>query len=67
MVTVRLGLDEHEDPITSAEYNAFLRMVGEAILSFSPQTAIALPPDKAGGHRAKQTGGNHHSRMVVLP
>jgi CubicO group peptidase (beta-lactamase class C family) len=32
MVTVRLGLDENEDQITSAEYNTFLRMVGEAIL-----------------------------------
>jgi len=32
MVTVRLGLDEKEDAITTAEYNAFLRMVGEAIL-----------------------------------
>jgi hypothetical protein len=33
MVTVRLGLDEKEDPITSAEYNTFLHMVGEAILN----------------------------------
>ena len=32
MVTVRLGLDEKEDAITAAEYNTFLRMVGEAIL-----------------------------------
>ncbi len=32
MVTVRLGLDEQEDPITADEYNTFLRMVGEAIL-----------------------------------
>ena len=32
MVTVRLGLDEKEDPITAAEYNTFLRMVGEAIV-----------------------------------
>lgn len=32
MVTVRLGLDEKEDKITAAEYNTFLRMVGEAIL-----------------------------------
>jgi len=31
MVTVRLGLDEREDKITDAEYNTFLRMVGEAI------------------------------------
>ena len=32
MVTVRLGLDEQEDEITTAEYNTFLRMIGEAIL-----------------------------------
>jgi len=32
MVTVRLGLDQQEDAITTAEYNTFLRMVGEAIL-----------------------------------
>jgi CubicO group peptidase (beta-lactamase class C family) len=32
MVTVRLGLDEKEDKITAAEYNTFLRMLGEAIL-----------------------------------
>ena len=31
MVTVRLGLDEREDAITTHEYNTFLRMVGEAI------------------------------------
>jgi hypothetical protein len=31
MVTVRLGLDEQEDPITTAEYNTFLRMIGESI------------------------------------
>ena len=31
MVMVRLGLDEGEDAITEAEYNTFLRMVGEAI------------------------------------
>lgn len=32
MVIVRLGLDEGEDEITSAEYNVFLKMIGEAIL-----------------------------------
>lgn len=32
MVTVRLGLDEREDPITNAEYNTFLRMVGESLI-----------------------------------
>lgn len=32
MVTVRLGLDQREDQITTDEYNTFLRMVGEAIL-----------------------------------
>ena len=32
MVTVRLGLDQQEDAITTTEYNTFLRMVGEAIL-----------------------------------
>ncbi len=31
MVTVRLGLDQREDAITTSEYNTFLRMVGEAI------------------------------------
>jgi CubicO group peptidase (beta-lactamase class C family) len=31
MVTVRLGLDEQEDPITTDEYNTFLRKLGEAI------------------------------------
>lgn len=33
MVTVRLGLDEREDPISTGEYNTFLRMVGEAIVA----------------------------------
>jgi CubicO group peptidase (beta-lactamase class C family) len=33
MVTVRLGLDEREDEITTAEYNTFLRMVREAMRS----------------------------------
>jgi len=32
MVTVRLGLDQQEDDITTAEYNVFLKMIGEAIL-----------------------------------
>jgi len=32
IVTVRLGLDEQEDEITDAEYNVFLRKLGEAIL-----------------------------------
>lgn len=32
MVIVRLGLDQREDEITAAEYNQFLRMVGEAVL-----------------------------------
>jgi len=32
MVVVRLGLDQREDDITAAEYNQFLRLVGEAIL-----------------------------------
>jgi len=32
MVIVRLGLDQREDEITTAEYNVFLRKVGEAIL-----------------------------------
>ena len=32
MVTVRLGLDQRQDSITAAEYNEFLRRVGEAIL-----------------------------------
>ena len=31
MVTVRLGLDQREDDITSTEYNSFLRKLGEAI------------------------------------
>ena len=31
IVTVRLGLDKQEDPITTDEHNTFLRMVGEAI------------------------------------
>ena len=36
MVTVRLGLDEREDPITTAEYNTFLRLLGEAIEAATP-------------------------------
>jgi CubicO group peptidase (beta-lactamase class C family) len=32
MVIVRLGLDQREDEITTAEYNVFLRKVGAAIL-----------------------------------
>ncbi|MHC4630930.1 MAG: serine hydrolase [Planctomycetota bacterium] len=32
MVIVRLGLDQQEDEITTAEYNVFLKKVGEAIL-----------------------------------
>ncbi len=32
MVTVRLGLDQQEDLITTDEYNTFLRMLGEALL-----------------------------------
>lgn len=44
MVTVRLGLDENEDPITTAEYNTFLRMVGESI------------GDSATGSRSRSAG-----------
>lgn len=33
MVIVRLGLDQQEDDITTAEYNVFLKRVGEAILN----------------------------------
>lgn len=33
MVIVRLGLDQQEDAITTAEYNVFLKMIGEAILN----------------------------------
>ena len=36
MVTVRLGLDQQEDEITTAEYNTFLRMAGEAIATAAP-------------------------------
>jgi CubicO group peptidase (beta-lactamase class C family) len=32
MVIVRLGLDQREDEITVAEYNVFLKKIGEAIL-----------------------------------
>ena len=32
MVTVRLGLDQREDEITTTEYNVFLKKIGEAIL-----------------------------------
>ncbi|MHC4180575.1 MAG: DUF5060 domain-containing protein, partial [Planctomycetota bacterium] len=32
MVIVRLGLDQREDEITTAEYNVFLRMVGQSLL-----------------------------------
>jgi len=32
MVTARLGLDEREDEITVAEYNVFLKKLGESIL-----------------------------------
>jgi CubicO group peptidase (beta-lactamase class C family) len=32
MVIARLGLDQQEDEITTAEYNVFLKKVGEAIL-----------------------------------
>jgi CubicO group peptidase (beta-lactamase class C family) len=33
MIIVRLGLDQQEDEITTAEYNVFLKKVGEAILN----------------------------------
>ncbi len=32
MVTVRLGMDQQQDEITTAEYNVFLKIIGEAIL-----------------------------------
>ena len=31
MVTLRLGLDQREDEITTAEYSTVLRIVGKAI------------------------------------
>ena len=64
MVIVRLGLDQREDEITTAEYDIFLKMIGQSLLDpvidsgrsvllFSSTAAaaseLAFPPKLPGG------------------
>jgi CubicO group peptidase (beta-lactamase class C family) len=50
MVTVRLGLDEQEDDITTAEYNTFLRLLGESLAGASAAHGSEHAASRRLGH-----------------